>query len=171
MQNALSLLENGFLNDQKPQAWADLGCGSGLFTLALNKILPGESTIYAVDKNISSFRIRDFPKDALIIPVETDFIHDALSIEPIDGILMANSLHFVKDKSRFLEKMKTLFRNEPVFLIVEYDTDRPNPWVPFPMSFLKLKTLFTSLGFRQVTKLSEYPSRYNSGTIYSAKIV
>ena len=33
-----------------PQTWLDLGCGSGIFTLALAELLPFGSTIVCVDK-------------------------------------------------------------------------------------------------------------------------
>jgi hypothetical protein len=55
------------------------------------------------------------------------------------------------------------------FLIVEYDTTRFNPWVPYPINYANLHQLFTTLGYTSITKLSEAPSRFG-GRMYSALI-
>ena len=55
------------------------------------------------------------------------------------------------------------------FLIVEYDTTRFNPWVPYPINYANLHQLFTTLGYTSITKLAEAPSRFG-GQIYSALI-
>ena len=62
------------------------------------------------------------------------------------------------------------FRDAPVFLMVEYDTDLPNPWVPYPLSFITLRKLFTELGFSVVKKISEKKSLYRTGRIYTVII-
>ena len=54
--------------------------------------------------------------------------------------------------------------------MVEYDTDLPNPWVPYPLSFITLRKVFTELGFNVVKKISEKKSLYRTGHIYSVII-
>jgi methylase of polypeptide subunit release factors len=39
-----------------PQLWLDLGCGTGLFTLALAGNLPAGSKIIAIDKDEKAFK-------------------------------------------------------------------------------------------------------------------
>jgi len=56
------------------------------------------------------------------------------------------------------------------FLIVEYDTDIANPWVPYPLSFNTIKTLFVTTGFHSINKINEIPSRFNRAKIYSVFI-
>ncbi|HZK64914.1 MAG TPA: hypothetical protein VFC34_12260 [Puia sp.] len=83
---------------------------------------------------------------------------------------MANSLHFVEDKTAFAEKLKAVLKSEGMLIVVEYDTDVPvRDWVPYPLDFLTLKALFVSVGFGKVERLSEYPSVFGR-TIYSATI-
>jgi SAM-dependent methyltransferase len=131
-------------------------------------LFPG-SLIYAIDTNpglkrsVSSNQI-------VIEPRESDFITDSLNLTNLDGILMANALHFVKDKNGFLKKAKKMLKNKGLFLMVEYDTDIPNPWVPYPVSFLKLKELFLDEGYKDIRKLQERKSIYNKGSLYSAII-
>ena len=43
--------------------------------------------------------------------IESDFVHDDLNLENLDGILMANALHFVRHKKSFIEKMIPYFRD------------------------------------------------------------
>jgi len=170
LREAISLIQTDEITQYKQTAWADLGCGSGLFTRALAGLLYPGSTLYAVDKNVSSFQKRSFPNQVVVKTIESDFVRDDLNLQNLDGILMANSLHFVRNKKLFIEKIIPYFKGVPVFLMVEYDTDLPNPWVPYPLSFDTLKKLFTELGFNVVKKINEKKSLYHSGKIYSAFI-
>jgi hypothetical protein len=67
-----------------------------------------------------------------------------------------------------LQKIKLTLRPNGRLIIVEYNTDKPNPWVPYPLSFLSLKKLTQAAGFDSTTKLDEEPSLFNRSTIYSA---
>jgi hypothetical protein len=83
---------------------------------------------------------------------------------------MANSLLYVKNKIVFLEKIKTCLNANGCFLIVEYDMETANHWVPYPINFLSLKKLFHDVGFSFIEKISERPSAFNRGNLYSALI-
>ena len=170
LQEAITLIQNKNIVSDIKSVWADLGCGSGLFTCALASLLYKESIVYAIDKNISSFKNNAPFKSVTIKPIEMDFENDNLPFDNLDGILMANSLHFVKDKKSFLEKMKGYLNNKGCFLIVEYDTEVSNRWVPYPISFLSLKKLFNDAGYISVTKVNERQSAFNRGNLYSAMI-
>ena len=170
LEEAIALIDSKNLSRDIPTVWADLGCGSGLFTSALASFLFAKSMIYAVDRNMSSFKSSHVPGNILIKQFESDFINTITDFKNLDGILMANAIHFVKDKNGFLKKAKDSFRDKPCFLMVEYNTDTPNPWVPFPASFSTLKSLFEKLGYRSIEKLHEKKSLYNRSKIYSAFI-
>ena len=170
LQEAISLIQTDEIIQDKQTTWADLGCGTGLFTQALAGLLYMGSTIYAVDKNISSFQKSPFPNQVVVKTIESDFVRDDLNLKNLDGILMANAFHFVRNKKQFLEKTISLFHSAPFFLMVEYDTDMPDPWVPYPLSFINLKKLFTELGFHSVRKINEKKSVFRSGKMYSVII-
>ncbi|MES2109179.1 MAG: class I SAM-dependent methyltransferase [Bacteroidota bacterium] len=148
--DAIKLIEKA-INGTAPQHWADLGCGNGTFTRALASLLPEGSKVIAIDKERQN--LPDF--------IQADFINDDLQLGPMDGILMANSLHFVKDKLKLIANL-----NPPKLLIVEYDTTRSNPWVPYPVSYPNLAQLAAEMGYDAV-RLATQSSKFG-GTMYSA---
>ncbi|HEX8021290.1 class I SAM-dependent methyltransferase [Mucilaginibacter sp.] len=160
---AIALIEKG-ITGEYPQHWADLGCGTGTFTLALASLLPPESYITAIDKNHQ--HLPDFSNGIKIDFRKADFVNEPITASPLDEVFMANSLHFVANKPKLIRQLESLFRNNPKFLIVEYDTTRSSPWIPYPISFQKLDGEFAGLGY-QTLKLAESPSRFG-GVIYSA---
>ena len=151
--------------------WADLGCGSGLFTYALAHLLPRGSTIYALDKSRTALTEHPNPQEVIIHQKQTDFVKDAIALPRLDGILMANALHYAADKQPLLAKLGRSLKENGVFLAVEYDTEKANPWVPYPIKFDALRELFHANGYTAVTKLGERPSIYGAGKMYAALAV
>jgi trans-aconitate methyltransferase len=147
--------------------WADLGCGDGLFTEALARFLPAGSTVYGIDLRPSLYS--ESVNGVSLVPIQNDFINMPFPLDELDGILMANSFHYVEDKSAFLHRLRPHLRPGAPLLFVEYDTDRPVPtWVPFPVSYASLRPLLEKAGWPRVQKLGQMPSVYGSGNIYSA---
>ncbi|MDO6432981.1 class I SAM-dependent methyltransferase [Flavitalea sp. BT771] len=165
LREAIALIDAAtpLLPSAHPQHWADLGCGTGLFTEALTHLLPLQSTVYGVDTNP---RLR---QTAHMIPIKADFVKDDLPLRDLDGILMANSLHYVKDKPSLLDKLSACMRPGSPVLIVEYDTDQAvSTWVPYPVSYASLTKLFITAGYKQVKKLGQRPSAYGRANMYAA---
>jgi methylase of polypeptide subunit release factors len=93
-------------------AWADLGCGDGIFTAALYGLLQPGSEIYAVDQDRRALEAlhRNFAEsypEAAPLTIQADFTRP-LSLPPLDGLLMANSLHFVRHKRLLLAALVQL---------------------------------------------------------------
>ena len=55
-------------------------------------------------------------------------------------------------------------------VVVEYDADRGNPWVPHPISFARLDGLVRAAGFGERELIHRVPSRF-LGSIYGARCV
>ncbi len=155
----------------QPQLWLDLGCGTGLFTLALGGNLPEGSKIIAIDKDEKVLRkIPAAVNDVVIQTRAADFMHDALDAKEVDGILMANSLHYVKDRESLLKKLISSMKANGIFLIVEYDRQAANQWVPYPLTIDAAKTLFKNLGYSGFHVLNKRPSAFGEHDMYAAII-
>jgi SAM-dependent methyltransferase len=163
--DAVVLIQTPRIDWSRPQAWCDLGSGTGTFTLALAQLLAPGSTVHAVDQN--SKALAAIPADfngVQILKITADLGNRELSLPTVDGILMANSLHFIRRQSELLKQLLTLTSQ---FVIVEYERLLPNPWGPYPVPFHKLRKLFAHVGVDRVEPIITRPSRYG-GAIYSA---
>jgi ubiquinone/menaquinone biosynthesis C-methylase UbiE len=165
----VGLLRGGV--DAKGGRWADLGAGEGAFTLALADLLGPGAQITALDRDVGSLRGlfaemgRRFPGTEIEVLV-ADFTRPQ-SLSGLDGIVMANSLHFVRDKSPVLARVRGMLRPGGSLIVVEYGSDRGNPWVPHPFSYQRWEQMAAGAGFERTRLLGTVPSRY-LGSMYSA---
>lgn len=144
--------------------WADLGCGEGAFTLALADLIGPTGTIYAVDKNAGALQQLErtmhamFPAITLVCR-SADFTRP-LDLPLLDGLVMANSLHYVRKKDDLLQRVHGYIRPGGRMLLVEYNADVGNPWVPYPLSYETWSKLASRSGFTQTHMLEKVPSRF-----------
>jgi SAM-dependent methyltransferase len=151
--------------------WADLGSGTGAFTLALAELIGPNGHIYSVDKDPGAlreqrraFRAR-FPK-LTVHYLAADFTRP-LALPPLDGVVMANALHFQHEKDRVVQLIHSYLWPGGRLILVEYNADHGNPWVPYPLSYGTWETLARRNGFANTRLLATRPSRF-LGEIYSA---
>lgn len=170
LQEAITLIQSDKLTATSPTIWADLGCGTGLFTHALTSLQPAGSHVYAVDTNRVALQPITDNQSVTITKICLDFVQDEWPFKIVDGLLMANSLHYVQNKPAFLDKVNRHLRVAGCFLLVEYDTDTANPWVPYPISFTSLRQLFSDAGYSVIEKLHQKPSVYGRANLYSAYV-
>jgi SAM-dependent methyltransferase len=156
--------------------WADLGAGTGTFTLALAELLGGGAgnTIYAVDDDAGAVRaLGELPAvgGTRIVPIKADFTRplELPSLgggrKLLDGILMANALHFVRDASGVLSRLAQTVRTGGRVIVVEYDQRRASRWVPHPIPASSWPTLAAAAGLFDATITATRPSMY-SGILY-----
>ena len=147
--------------------WADFGSGEGAFTLALADLLGQAGTIYSIDRDGGALQRQEhalrrrFPNVAVTYRC-ADFVRP-LGLPPLDGVVMANSLHFQLDKEPVLALTRGCLKPSGRLILVEYDTDQGNPWVPYPLSFASWSAsggLAARCGFVETRLLAAVPSRF-----------
>ena len=145
--------------------WADFGAGEGAFTLALRELIGTDAIIYAVDRDhfrlnelVHEYRSRFGDSNNLHV-LTADFARD-IDIAPLDGIVMANSLHYFKDKEKVLRQVRTYLKPNGILLLVEYNVDKGNMWVPYPLSFESFCVLVPRAGFSEPRLLAKHPSSF-----------
>lgn len=145
--------------------YADFGAGNGAFTLALRELVGLDAIIVAVDKDKSALRELEnshrsrFRTSQNLILLPGDFSR-LLDLPPLDGIVMANSLHFFKDRESILRRVHGFLKPGGTLLLVEYNVDSGNLWVPHPFSFETFQTLAPRAGFSEPRLLAKIPSRF-----------
>jgi SAM-dependent methyltransferase len=165
ISEATALIRTPLIEWARPQSWCDLGCGSGTFTAALAKLLAPGSAIHAVDLDDRALKgIPDRYEGVEVRKVVADLESTSLRFPQVDGILIANALHFIREQHLFLTKLLSVTDR---FLIIEYERSRPTPWGPYPVGFERLCELFSGVGVDQVYKVTARASRFG-GTMYSA---
>jgi ubiquinone/menaquinone biosynthesis C-methylase UbiE len=151
--------------------WADLGSGWGAFTLALADLIGASGQIYSVDKDSGSLREQEramrsmFPL-ADVHYLSADFTRP-LDLPPLDGIVIANALHYVRRKEPVLAMLRAFLKPGGRLILVEYNADKGNPWVPHPLSYPTWEALASRCGFSSTRLLARVPSRFLN-EIYSA---
>jgi len=153
--------------------WADVGAGEGAFTLALADLLGPSAHVVAVDREAGALRANAdavaarFPGVTLTTIVAD--LEGRLDLPPLDGLVAANSLHYVP-RDRQVAAIRSLaghLRPGAPFIVVEYDADHGNPWVPHPFSSRAWNKLAAAAGLEATREIGRVPSRF-LGAIYAA---
>jgi SAM-dependent methyltransferase len=158
--------------------WADLGAGSGAFTEALASLLGPDAVIYALDRDERALRalegslaLKRTGEGPRIICRRADFSRAEAMREAdlplLDGVLLANSLHFQADACAVLSLAAARLKPAGVLLVVEYDVNRANPWVPHPLPWSRFPAAAACAGLAGARLLGSRPSAYH-GSMYAA---
>jgi hypothetical protein len=124
--------------------------------------------------DIDASALRKIPaadKSLSITTHQGDFLNPQLwPFADLDGILMANSLHYVQGQAAFIRACEPRMKSPRHFLIVEYDTDAANRWVPYPVPQVRLTRLFNDAGYGSIRILRSRPSLYRRAALYAALV-
>lgn len=153
--------------------WGDIGCGDGVFTRLLLEWLAPGSTVIAVDQDGGALRRLEQQlskaQQSAVQTVQADFTQplQLLDYAPFDGILLANSLHFVRAKLPVLTALVRRLRPGGIAIIIEYNADRGNWAVPHPFRDESCLQLMTAAGLYDPHIVNREPSSF-LGEIYTA---
>jgi len=154
--------------------WADLGAGDGTFTRALIELLGPAARIYAVDrdaKSLADLAAWAARHGAHVVAVVADltrpFDLPGLGGQLLDGVLLANTLHFIPDSPRVLARLAALVRPGGRVVLMEYDRRASSRWVPYPIPAARLPELSRSAGLSIPIITATRPSAFG-GSLYTA---
>jgi SAM-dependent methyltransferase len=151
--------------------WADFGSGTGAFTLALADLIGPIGVIYSIDQDRLALAQQErslreqFPNTIVHMHL-ADFTHP-IDLPPLDGIVMANSLHFQRQNEPIVKLLKSYLRPQGRFIVIEYNVEQGNSAVPYPVSYRMWEELAQRCGFTRTQLLMTRPSRFLK-EIYSA---
>ena len=124
--------------------WADIGAGEGAFTLALADLLGPGGRIVAVDRDATGAARRTtravrarFPETRADDAIAADLTapaRPARARRPRRGE-QPPLRRSATGRSRSSRRWPSHLRPGGRFVVVEYDADRGNPWVPHPFSY------------------------------------
>jgi ubiquinone/menaquinone biosynthesis C-methylase UbiE len=167
----LALIKKGI--PESGASWAELGSGRGAFTLALAELVGPSGIIYSIDQNVGVLneqkraverRFRD--QQPSMDYWNADYTQP-LELSALDGVLMANSLHFQPDKKVVLRLIFDYLSPGGSLILVEYNLGSGNTWVPYPIPFTEWEDLSQEIGFVGTSLLGVRPSS-SMREIYSA---
>ena len=151
--------------------WADFGSGTGAFTLALADLIGPTGVIYSIEQDRSALAQQErsmlerFPH-SIVHYRPADFTRP-IDLPALDGIVMANALHFQRNPQPIVQLLKSYLRSQGHFIIVEYNIEQGNSAVPYPVSYRMWEELAAQCGFTDTQLLMTRPSRFLK-EIYSA---
>jgi hypothetical protein len=127
-----------------------------------------------VDRRALQAQVRELSTrhpSVTVTAVHGDFTMD-LEIPDLEGIVMANSLHFQRDTCAVLRHVSRWLKSGGRIVIVEYDAQKAGPWLPTPVPPAALALAAECAGLSAPRLLARRASRYHgAGGIYSALLV
>lgn len=145
------------------EAWAELGAGHGTFTKALGELAGPTGSVWASDRDPAAVHALEqlaLPGGTPLRVARCDFARSP-DLPPVDGVLMANALHFARDQESVLRHAVYQLKRGGKLLLVEYDRTRGTPWVPFPVPPARFRELAAAVGLEEPEEVGRRASRYH----------
>jgi SAM-dependent methyltransferase len=174
LDDAIELLRPAI--DPAASTWADLGAGVGTFTEALASILDRDSRILAVDSDrdaiaaLETVADRTPPHGRIVVAMgDIEKPHDIATLVAMapDGVLLSNVLHYLRNPAIALRSIGEIIRPDGRIVIIEYDRESGNRWVPYPLAPERLAGIAAMAGLSDPRVVARRPSRYQ-GDMYCA---
>lgn len=169
-REALELLRAA-ISSAEGETWADLGAGTGIFTRALASLVGPAGRVIAVDADAGALEpVRAWAARAQVSAAVTVLradIAQPLDLPAMDGLVMANVLHFIRDQPDVLARLAAHLRPGGRMVLIEYEGRRPSRWVPYPVSFARFAGLAADGGLTSPRVAATRPSAFG-GDLYVA---
>ena len=165
LQQAVNFLKPAIIHQEGK--WADIGAGRGIFTLALDQLLAKESSIYSIDKEITMLHHLKLNNCTLEV-IAQDF-DEPFDLPLMDGIIMANTLHYSAHPIATLNNVLKLLKPQGQFILIEYElTQARKPWIPYPITFQQFCEVASQVSLSIPQEISRLTSVYGNNYMYLA---
>ena len=169
----VKLIEKG-IGKNSGGVWADFGSGDGAFTLALREIAGGGVKIFSIDKDAARLDTQKEAFAAMFPQTQIAFIAQdftkSLNLPQLDGLIAANAIHFHQDQVSTMKILASYLKPGGSFIVVEYNDDTGNMWVPYAFLMRTFKTFAIEAGLKNPKLLSTISSGVLN-QIYAAKAI
>ncbi len=151
------------LNLQRTSVVADIGAGTGYFSVRLAKRIP-DGKIFAVD--IEPDMVRYLGERALrehltnLVPVQASA--DAANLpDPVDVVLVVDTYHHIGNRTQYFSKLKATLRSAGRLVIIDFKADSPSgPPAQHRISPQKVTEELKAAGYLLVGTLKFLPRQY-----------
>jgi ubiquinone/menaquinone biosynthesis C-methylase UbiE len=141
--------------------WIDAGCGNGTFTFPLATFT---DRVIAIDKNSNNLNYLNskISTQKNIFTQQADFNNPNWYSQLVDGILFGFSLHYHPIHQIALEHTFSQLKEGGTIIIIEYASETPVSWVPYPLPKEKLVSILNKLSFTNIQLVDTLPPRRKS---------
>jgi SAM-dependent methyltransferase len=151
------------LHLQRTSLVADIGAGTGYFSVRIAKRIP-EGKIFAADIEPDMVRYlgERARREHLINLVPVQASADAVNLpEPVDVALVVDTYHHIGNRTQYFAKLKSLLRPAGRLVIVDFKADSPNgPPVRHRISPERVTQELKAAGYALVDTLQFLPRQY-----------
>lgn len=144
------------LDYKEGSVFADIGCGTGLFTFPAAELGGQTAKIYAVDispEMLSDVRqkAKEFGVDT-VVTIQSDAYDFKLDDHSTDFVLICTVLHEIEDKSRFLTEAKRISAEGAKIAVIDFN-EKQLGFAPPPSHRLSrdhVSELLSDAGFTEI---------------------
>jgi len=135
------------------QKVADLGSGSGLFTRPIDRKVGEKGTVFAIDidpellKHIE--KTADKPSQIRTVLAAKD---DPKIPEPVDLIVIIDTLHHIQNREAYLKNLRKYLRPEGRIAIIDFSKTWPADHEQMKYSLAELEAWMKAGGYKEVEK-------------------
>lgn len=145
---------------------ADVGCGIGYFTIPAAELIKATNKVYALD--ISEEMLGEVERRASlagvlnVVALQTKEYDLKLHDEAVSFVLIANVLHEIEEKSRFLEEARRILKPSGKIAILEWEKKQTEFGPPMDHRLAKddVVSILSSFGFELNAALEFVESFY-----------
>ncbi|MEI7885270.1 MAG: methyltransferase domain-containing protein [Clostridia bacterium] len=139
---------------------ADIGCGTGYFTLPIAEIVDINNKVYGLDTSqemvlevASRAKKAEFENIITLLTEEYDF---KLADKQVSFALLVNVLHEIEDKAKFITEIKRILQPRGKIAVIDWDGEHleMGPPIAHRLAIEELKSLLTVAGFKIKQEMS-----------------